>query len=274
MSAVRDAALTYAARGWPLYPQNPKNRHGYFVGAKDAATSDPATIRDWVRRFPDMLIAVMTGEPSGIVALDVDVKNGVDGRDTLEAAFGIATHPHGPTDHSPSGGFHILFRWPGHFVKSCRLGPGLEVKGDGAWITLPPGPDRYWDPILTLDTPLAPMPPWMEITVDERPQRQRPLRRPELSRYGERALDRALSAILEAAAGEQRNTINREAYGIGQLVAGGEIPADLALGELLWAADKVPSFDQRRLWRPGQCAKIAKDSFLDGQRAPRQARYG
>jgi hypothetical protein len=252
------AALEYAGRGWPIYPQNPRNRHGYFIGAKDAASSDPTIIRDWVRRYPDMLIAVMTAEVSGIAALDVDVKNRVDGRDTLETAFGIATHPHGPTDHSPNGGFHVLFGWPGHFVKSCRLGPGLEVKGDGAWITLPPGPGRYWDPILTLGTPLQQMLAWMELEAQPNTPTPRMPRRSiaPMSAYGERALDRALRAILDAGAGTQCDILNGTAYGIGQLVGSGEIPGDLALDELLWAAGKMRALDPQRPWRHGECAKL------------------
>ena len=83
-----------------------------------------------------------------------------------------------------------------------------------------------------------------------------------------------MRSILDAPGGAQRDTLNGQAFGIGQLVAGGEIPAELALDELRWAADLVPSLDPRRPWRPGECRRIVERAFRDGQTAPRVARRG
>jgi hypothetical protein len=273
------AALDYAARGWPIYPQNPRNRHGYFVGAKDAATTDPTVIRTWAARYPDMAIAVLTGGPSGIVALDVDIKNGVDGRDTLEMDFGVALHPASPTDHSPSGGYHILFSWPGRLVKSGPIGRGLEVKGDGLWITLPPGPGRYWDPILDLTTtPIAPMPAWLLAATAPPAEEPRSAAGPryvgKLSPYGAAALDAAVKRIVEAGPGKQEVTLNGEAFSIGQLAGGNVIPAGLALDGLLWAAQRMPSFDKHRPWRAVELERKVKAAFTDGLHEPREAPHG
>jgi len=109
-------ALDYARRGWPVFPMSeakvPFTAHGF----KDA-TTDEATIRGWWKRWPNALVAIATGEPSGIVALDIDVRPEGSGLDTLEN-LGIAFHPVTPTALTPSGGFHCWFRWPGYYVPS------------------------------------------------------------------------------------------------------------------------------------------------------------
>jgi hypothetical protein len=273
MSAV-DFALLYARRFGPVWAQTPQQT-GYrgTHGGLDA-TRDEATIRRWWSAHPEALPALMTGEASDIVALDIDTKNGRNGFDTLEL-LGVAVDPETPTAHTPHGGAHLLFAWPGAAVPSSqdRLGPGLEVKGDGAWITLPFGrPDRFWDPHLGVDTPLAPMPAWMVIAEPEpdRTESPRPVVRQPLSRYGELALDSAVKAISTAPAGKQRETLNRECFGIGELVAGAVIPSPLALEALNWAARRMVIYDSRRPWRGGDLAKIVHAAFIDGLQHPRQ----
>lgn len=107
------AAHSYANRGWHVFPtrnKKPLTPNGF----KDASL-DPAVITGWWRQWPDAVPAVATGAISGIVVLDVDIKNGVNGFDTLDE-LGIATHPHTVTAHTESGGVHMVFEHPGHEV--------------------------------------------------------------------------------------------------------------------------------------------------------------
>src|SRR5579883_3309440 len=157
MSDYVASPIQIARRFGPIFPMSAGNRPLTPHGSRDA-TADEIVIQLWWKNHPEASPALLTGKPSGIVALDLDMKNGVDGRHSLEM-LGISFHPQSPTDHSPHGGYHVLFRRPDRAVRSGTIAPGLEVKGDRAWITLPPGRGRYWDPVLGLDTPLAPMPP-------------------------------------------------------------------------------------------------------------------
>jgi hypothetical protein len=265
-----DAALFYAERFGPIWPQTAAKTGFKGTGGSRDATRDEAVIREMWQRFPDAVPALITGAISGAIALDVDIKNGRHGIDEMEA-LGISTHPTTPTAHTPSGGLHLLFRAPDHLVRSSldKLGPGLEVKGENAWITLPPGPNRFWDPHLGPDTPLAPMPAWMIVREPERKPAPKPRHDIRLSRYGEVALRLAVQAILSAPAGQQRNTLNRECFAIGGLVSGGVIPAALALESLQWASRQMPSFDRRRSWRVAELDRQVRASFLDGQLKPR-----
>jgi hypothetical protein len=183
-------------------------------------------------------------------------------------------HSGTPTAHTPSGGCHLLFRWPGHFVKTIagKIGRDLDIRADGGGLILPPGPGRFWDPHLGIDTPLAAMPEWMVLTQPEAPVVEAPKsKNPQpLSRYAEAALDAAVQAIVSAPDGRQRNTLNCEVYSIARLVAGGVMPAALAIEALQWAARQLRTCDPRRPWRSADVDKMVRNAFADGLARPRR----
>jgi putative DNA primase/helicase len=224
-----------------------------------------------------MVPALATGKVSGIVALDVDLKPAAYDPVSLEA-LGICFHPVTPTAHSPSGGYHMLFKSPGHFVKTIagRLGLGLDIRGDGGSLMLPPGPGRFWDPHLGPDTPLAPMPDWMVIPEREPKRTSAGAIKAvgELSPYCERALDNAYRRIVEARAGQQEITLNSEAFGLGTLVGGWEIPPALALEVLRRAAARMTSYDRRRPWRLKELERKISGAFTAGLCHPRERCHG
>jgi bifunctional DNA primase/polymerase-like protein len=272
------AALEYAARGWPVFPvqfnpdplarKRPLTAHGM-----NDASLDRSKINEWWRRWPYAVPAIATGEPSGIVALDIDIRPDGSGFDSLEE-LGVCHHPKAPTAHTPRGGCAVLLRWPGHFVKTCSsaLGPHLDIRGDRGSLILPPGPGRFWDPHLRLDIPIAEMPEWMvtaEPSVPHLAARFRPMKPQPLSRYAEAALDSAVGAIRQAPDGQQRDTLNRVVFSIARLVATNEIPAALALDALDWAASQMPSYDARRPWHRAELKKIVRRAFMDGLARPR-----
>lgn len=267
------AALAYADRGllvvpWQTTPEGrkiPLTEHG-----RSDATIDKAQIIDWWRRWPNALVAIATGEESGVVAVDIDVTAECSGFDTLEE-LGVTTHPETPTAHTPRGGCHLLFRHPGRFVKTIagKLGRGLDIRGDGGSLILPPGPGRAWDAHLGIDTPLASFPAWAVIPDEIRKVAQAAPVSGGLSRYGEVALDNAIRRIVTAGPGSQEATLNTECYSVGRLVGGAVIPASLALDALLWAAGRMPSHDARRPWRARELDRKVRDAFTDGLRQPR-----
>ena len=149
-----DAALAYAKRGWPVFPchgakagrctcgrttcgspgKHPRVEHGL----KEAST-DPTVIRSWWTRWPDANIAITTGGEFGLAVLDEDPDHGgSESLHDLEQRYGKL--PPTPKNLTGGGGVHHLYRRPGVTIKNSagKLGPGLDVRGDGGYIIAPP----------------------------------------------------------------------------------------------------------------------------------------
>ena len=89
------------------------------------------------------------------------------------------------------------------------------------------------------------------------------------SRYGAAALDRACAAICGAACGDQENTLNRECFSIGSLVAGGVLERSAALNRITSAALSMVSYNSRRPWLPREVVEKVDRSFGQGLNRPR-----
>jgi hypothetical protein len=139
-----DAALAYARRGWRVVPIPPGKKHPGIAAWQTEGTTDEARIRHWWTQAPDHGIGIVTGAESGVWVLDVDVNDGKAGDDTLaelEATHGLLPDTYEVV--TGSGGRHIYFTWPtdGTVVRnnqSGRLGPGLDVRGEGGQVLAPP----------------------------------------------------------------------------------------------------------------------------------------
>jgi hypothetical protein len=275
-----EAALAYAGpRGWPLFPCNRHKRplveHGLTEASRDAAQ-----ITAWWQRWPSALIGMPTGRATGFVVLDVDVKNGVWGFDTLDQ-LGFAILPDTRMAHTASGGVHLYFKPPAMELRNTSgdkgrgIGKGLDWRGEGGYVIVPsPASGYMWDPHLGIDAPLADVPVALLPREPERATIQSPPIQVALSRYAEAALDGAVKRIYSASAGTQETTLNSEAYGLGRLVGANVLPASLALESLLCAAHAMPSFDSRRPWRAANLDRKVRTAFTDGLRQPRKVAIG
>jgi Bifunctional DNA primase/polymerase, N-terminal len=277
--SASDVLPDYALiRGWPIFPvgrdKRPLVEHGYCD-----ASSDPDVIVEWWRRWPDALI----GSPTGtyFAVLDVDVKNGAWGFDTL-AELGVGVLPDTPMAHTPSGGLHLYFHPGQRDIPNTQgavgrgIGVGLDWRGTGGSIILPsPDSGYWWDPIANIDTvrlaevPAALLPKLLE------PRVARPVESTGgLSPYAEAALRSACRAIVTAPAGQQEITINNEVFSIGTLAGAGGIPEGFARRALQAAASRVKDHDTRRPWRARELARKVDQAFCDGLSQPREARHG
>jgi putative DNA primase/helicase len=187
----REWADRYASAGWLVFPvhsasngscscgnpgcsspgKHPRTKEGLKEG-----TSEPRRIDGWWGRWPDANIGLVTGAASGIVVLDVDVdKEGEATLSALEKAHGEL--PTTVIAATGSGGLHYLFRHPGSEVRNSagKLGPGLDVRGDGGYIVAPPsrhvsGGTYSWL-FAPQETELAEIPGWLLGLATETPPR-------------------------------------------------------------------------------------------------------
>lgn len=79
---------------------------------------------------------IATGERSGVIVVDTDLKEGLDGEAALAALGGL---PETFMVKTPSGGFHRYYKWPGFRVRNStsEVGPGVDVRGDGGYVVAP-----------------------------------------------------------------------------------------------------------------------------------------
>jgi hypothetical protein len=135
MAAVHHA-LALAKRGLSVFPCLPRKKEpATSRGFKDA-TRDGALIRSWWACNPDFNIAVATGRPSGVFAVDVDDAEAELARleaehNTLPPSVEVVT----------AKGRHIYFRLPAQIeVRSStnKLAHHIDIRGDGGYALLPP----------------------------------------------------------------------------------------------------------------------------------------
>jgi hypothetical protein len=191
-----DAALSYAARGWRVFPchaptpaggcscrqdcgrigKHPRTQNGL----KDASM-DHATIRQWWRQWPQANIAIATGAVSRLIVLDEDsYKGGDQSRIELERSYGLL--PETIQQLTGGGGIQHLFAHPGMRVKNGveTFGVGLDIRGDGGYIIVPPslhasGKQYAWEVAHHPDdVALAPMPTWLLALCQEATRREAP----------------------------------------------------------------------------------------------------
>jgi len=179
MNGLLDAAVRYARLAWRVHPLRPGDKRPILQNWPEQATTDRAVITRWWQQNPKANIGIATG--NGLLVLDVDASH--DGYETLEQLqdkYGIL--PDTPTVLTGSGGRHIYFRLPeGGTVRNSagKLGPGLDVRGDGGYVVAPPSThpngQRYeWlEGQSPDDLPLADAPEWLIRLIAQATPRQR-----------------------------------------------------------------------------------------------------
>ena len=131
-------ALTYAARGWPVFPcqagqKTPATAHGHLD-----ATTDPGQITAWYGRHPDWNLAIATGAP-GPDVLDVDDHGPAGNGYAAFAKLSKAGLLDGAAAYvrTPRGGLHAYFsstaQRNGHLPAHH-----LDFRSRGGYILAPP----------------------------------------------------------------------------------------------------------------------------------------
>jgi hypothetical protein len=186
MSELRDAALDYAARGWPVFPVKPRGKeplteHGFLD-----ATADLEQVEAWWRRWPNANIGAACGHAFDV--LDQDGEQGARSLlDLLEAGGAPRRGPRGWVRVATGGdGRHYYFQ-PGGPVRWRGFRPGLDWCGLRGYVILPPSihtsGGRYrWikDTNVTNKVPdgFPPAPAWLHRAATRPVREVRPPRDP------------------------------------------------------------------------------------------------
>ncbi|WP_298042351.1 bifunctional DNA primase/polymerase [uncultured Citricoccus sp.] len=134
-------ASDLASAGVPVIPCVPGQKRPLTARGFHDATTDLAQITQWWTRWPEANLGLPTGAVSGVVVVDVDVREHVDGRESMRRALdaGRAGVPVF-TVVSPSGGRHGYYpATPGVVQRSWQAArAGVDFRGDGGYIVIPP----------------------------------------------------------------------------------------------------------------------------------------
>lgn len=228
------SALFYAARGWPVFPcsgKKPRTDNGLH-----GATTDPAQIREWWKKWPNANIAIATGLVSGVYVVDED-----EGGAPTIAALDL---PETLTVKTANGR-HLYFKRPDgdRWQNSTKkLGPGVDTRGDGGYVLAPPSIHPETKKVyewVNETADLAALPESVLARLRPPPPRPAPVfvPRPDTpSSYGDKALSSECEKVAHASEGERNHTLNTAAYSLGQLVGGGVLSESAVRAELTSAA--------------------------------------
>lgn len=228
-SDLMRAALEYAARGWSVFPCQPRGKTPITPNGFKDASSDPAQVREYWTRYPRANIGIVTGKASGIFVVDIDVGEGKAGPESLaELERKNGTLPPTLRARTGSGGEHLFYRLPaGAAIRNTagRLGAGIDTRGSGGYVVAAPsvhpsGALYAW----TTAAPVADPPAWLVDMLDQG------------RRYAAAALEREAVNVRAAPNGTRNETLNRAAYSIGGLIAAGKIDEGTAESKLAAAA--------------------------------------
>ncbi|CAN5676415.1 hypothetical protein BH20ACT23_BH20ACT23_31170 [soil metagenome] len=256
------AALDYAAHGWAVFPVHGIVEGRCGCGARDCASpgkhpltrrgvkhasTDEGVIAEWWRRWPRANVALATGPASGVIVIDIDPPQGVSSLGRLvEAGFEL---PETATVRTGSGGLHLYFAAPRFAIGNSagRLPgvgpelPGVDLRARGGYVVTPPSVhlsgSRYsW---IEADVEPAPAPGWLApiaATPPREPATVASACPEDATAYGRAALEGELEELGRAPVGTRNHTLNRCAFRLGRLVAGGELHEAHAVSALRAAA--------------------------------------
>lgn len=240
-----DAALSYAALGWAIFPLKPKSKVPLTShGVKDASR-DPEKIKAWWDAAPNANIALACGAPSGVDVVDLDTPRPEkgkphDGLGTLTRYENVHGTIRTLSAVTGSGGQHLFFRHVEGGKNKTAAVPGIDVKTTGGYVVLAPsvhenGSVYAWMWGETPDTlPPSPWPTWLrELLYPARPEGDEPAPYvappPEVAGgYGRAALVKIADEVGGIPPGQRDDKRNAITYSAGRLVAAGIVTVEAA----------------------------------------------
>ncbi len=282
------AALDYAAHCWAVFPVHGVARGRCRCGANECsspgkhpltrrglkeATTEGRVVAGWWRRWPTANLALATGSASGVVVIDVDPPRGdlsltrlVDAGYELPETLAVRTG---------SGGVHLYYLGPTFPVGNTagRL-PGVELelagvdlRGEGGYVVAPPSVHVSGSPYRWLEdeVELAPAPSWLRPAEDApemKPAGVKVAAPGSSTPYGVAALTGELDELRGAPVGTRNHTLNRCAFRLGRLIAGGELSE----------AEAVATLTRQAIGRgltPREVERTISSGLAAGRRLPR-----
>ena len=138
--SIRDGACTCSQVDCGSPGKHPRTPRGLTD-----ATKDQQVIKGWWQQWPEANIGVRTGQASGIMAVDLDVKGTADDINGITNWYDLLD-AHGPastmTAITGGGGQHWIYKLPTNVEvrndAGTKLAKGIDIRGDGGYIVVAP----------------------------------------------------------------------------------------------------------------------------------------
>jgi hypothetical protein len=263
---------------------DPRCRTGH-TGWQARATTDPGRIRRAWSTAP-YNVGIATG-PARLVVVDLDTAEPGDtvpetwrlpgvhgGADVLAVLAERAGQPLPPDTYTVTtgrGGSHLYYRHPegGPELRNTAgaLGWLIDTRAHGGYVVAAGSVVSGRPYTLTEDTAPAVLPRWLAETLHPVPlPPQRPVAVPlAADRHGaylHAAVTRELARVTGSPPHGHNHALYQAAVALGQLVAGGQLPADDVTAWLTDAATRVGQ-------RPGETARTIRSGLRSGAKRPR-----
>lgn len=163
--------MGYARRGVPVFPCEPGGKRPLTPNGFWEATTDEGVVRRWWGGWPSANVGVPTGEASGLLVLDVDAGDGLDS--IVDLALRRGEPPRTARARTGGGGEHLYFAFSAdEEVRNSQgyLGPGLDVRGAGGYVIVPPS--RTIGPYEWVDRSRPAEVGWLLGCLEERARRE------------------------------------------------------------------------------------------------------
>lgn len=190
--SMLDAALSWAARGFRVFPLAEGTKDQPLCSFTKEASTDEALIRAW---WSDPMTGAVRSHnvgvlTTGMVVVDVDVRNAKPGLvNFLNLAGGFDTL----TVRTPSGGYHCYYAGPDSAGRQGKhgLGDGLDIRSHGNYVVAPGSVTSEGVYSVDLDLPVSVVPPAVAVRLKP------PLTRDNAASY---ALDETPGLVARATA--------------------------------------------------------------------------
>jgi len=142
LTALKEAALSYAELGLAVFPLVPKKKIPATKNGVNDATTDLAQINEWWSNNPNANIGIAMGTASGgIFAVDIDVddEKGKDGFSSIrEFEKENGSLPETAMTKTGRGGTHMLYHSDSIVGNKVGVLEGVDIRGEGGYIVAPP----------------------------------------------------------------------------------------------------------------------------------------
>jgi len=154
---MKEIALSYAERGWKVFPLHAvvdgqctcgvqscadAGKHPKLPNGVLGASSAPAQVAEWFDGAPAN-IGIATGRESGLTVVDVDIADGKKGGENWAALIAQKGEPRTRMAITGSGGMHVYFRYNSAIKSGSNvLAEGIDIRNDGGYVVAPPSGHR------------------------------------------------------------------------------------------------------------------------------------